>query len=65
MGSGRQEGTLRHGITPFLLSIKDLRFGLQQGPQLVGRPELAFAKARWHNRFDGLQQRLGFGKELF
>ncbi len=22
---------------------------------LIGRPELAFAEARWHNRFDGLQ----------
>jgi len=32
-----------------------LRFGLEQGQQFVGRPELAFAEARWHNRFDGLQ----------
>ena len=32
-----------------------LRFGLQQGQQFVGRPELAFAEARWHNCFDSLQ----------
>ncbi len=32
-----------------------LRLALQNREQFVGRPELALAKARWHDRFDGLQ----------
>ena len=32
-----------------------LRLALQKREQFVGRPKLALAKARWHNRFDGLQ----------
>src|ERR1035441_2398036 len=32
-----------------------LRLSLQKSQQFVGRPELALAEARWHNRFDGLQ----------
>jgi hypothetical protein len=32
-----------------------LRFGLEEREKFVGSPKLALAKARWHDRFYGLQ----------
>ncbi len=32
-----------------------IKVSLQKRKQLIGRPELALAKTRWHNCFDGLQ----------
>jgi hypothetical protein len=51
MGSGAAKGHAARGVTPLRLSI---RLALQQREQFVRRPKLALAKARRHNRFDGL-----------
>jgi hypothetical protein len=51
-GVGRQKGMPHVAVRPF---DSPLSLALQQGEQFVRRPELALAKARRHNRLDGLQ----------
>src|SRR5258708_4596955 len=60
-GADRQRG-LRHAASrPF---DSPLWLALQQFEQFVGRPKLALAKARRHNRFDGLQLFGGVGSNV-
>jgi transposase-like zinc-binding protein len=51
-GVGRQKGMLHVAARPF---DSPLSLALQQREQFVRRPELALAKARRHDRLDGLQ----------
>jgi hypothetical protein len=51
-GVGRQKGMLRVASHPL---SSPLRLGLQKREQFVRRAELALAKARRYNRFDGLE----------
>jgi len=51
-GVGRQKGMLRVASRPF---NSPLRLGLQKREQFVRRAELALAKARRYNRFNGFE----------
>jgi hypothetical protein len=51
-GVGRQKGMLRVASRPL---NSPLRLGLQKREQFVRRAELALAKARRYNRFNGLE----------
>jgi hypothetical protein len=61
MGSSALKGHVSQGVMPF---DSPLRLGLQQGEEFIGRPELAFAQAWRHNRFDSLQLFGGIGSNV-